>query len=254
MTPAQSADRDIDHAAWSRRLDSELHVWLAAPQAVSDPAILHACMASLSAAELIRYRSYHFDRDRQLYLMSHALVRRALSHYAEVAPADWQFTAGEHGKPSVAAPVVPVQLEFNLSHTRGLAACLVTRDCPCGVDVEADTGNRDMAGIARRMFAPQEVAVLEQLDADAYRNRFLAFWTLREAYAKALGGGLARVGKDTWFDWREGRYELCRAAGTAAADGWLLSVLHPADQYVLALAVHGQPALARRVVCHWLEF
>jgi len=44
--------------------------------------------------------------------------------------------------------------------------------------------------LARRWFAPAEVAALEALSGEERRAEFFACWTRKEAYVKALGSGL----------------------------------------------------------------
>src|SRR6185295_8989510 len=98
-----------------------------------------------------------------------------------------------------------------------------------GVDVERirpDFATRD---VARRFFAPAEVAALEALpDADR-AEAFFACWTRKEAYIKARGRGIA-----LGFD----RFEVSVAPGRPAAlvathdepdavDRWRLTALAP---------------------------
>jgi 4'-phosphopantetheinyl transferase len=82
-------------------------------------------------------------------------------------------------------------LRFNLSHTAGLVACAVALDRDVGVDVEHLWPPTFDIGLARHHFAPAEVAGLEALPPEARRARFFALWTLKEAYIKARGLGLA---------------------------------------------------------------
>lgn len=132
-----------------------------------------------------------FDRDRQRFLLTRALVRTMLSRYAPVAPADWRFIANVHGRPEIADRRADVpDLRFNISHTDGLVACAVTIGREVGVDVE-HIGRRLIHDIAARFFAPREVADLRALPEDEQARVFFDYWTLKEAYIKARGFGLA---------------------------------------------------------------
>ena len=119
------------------------------------------------------------------------LVRTALSHHGGIDPRDWSFGAGEHGRPFIAGPVQP-DLDFNLTHTEGMIVCLVASIPGAGVDVEFLPRRNDTAGVARHFFAPQEQAGLPE--------RFFDYWTLKEAYIKARGKGLALPLDGFWFD------------------------------------------------------
>lgn len=234
-------------------LARELHVWLANPDGITDPVVLERYLALLSTEERERSRKFRFARDRHLYLVSHALVRMTLSRYVALPPSEWRFAVNPHGKPEIANPELPVRLRFSLSHTHGLAACLVVLDQDCGVDVEAISSRRDVTGIAARHFTEQERQQLDRLDGADALQQFFAFWTLREAYGKARGSGLAHIGDATGFAGAgPGVYSLRRGAVADPGD-WQLQVLHPVNGYVLALAVRRAPSGDRAVVTRWAD-
>lgn len=239
---------------FAQSLQSELHIWLASPDVVTDPAILEGYADLLSAEEKLRYRKFRFDRDRQLYLVSHVLLRRVLSQYAEVPPSAWQFVANQHGKPEIAIPELLLPLRFNLSHTPGLAACLVVLDEDCGIDVERISVQRDAQGIAARMFTLPEQKHLGMLRSDEYREQFLAYWTLHEAYGKALGVGIAHAAGGCGFAGQGvGHYTMVCPEPMPDAGNWLLSVQRPTDDHVLALAVRSVVSGTRRIVIRWMQ-
>jgi len=123
---------------------------------------------------------------RRRFAVAHALVRRTLSSYAGVAPAEWRFRSGPHGKPEIEPEPGLPPLRFNLSHTEGLCACAVTLGRDIGVDVEMTARRADRAAIARRFFAPEEAAAI-----DALPELFFDYWTLKEAFIKACGRGMS---------------------------------------------------------------
>jgi 4'-phosphopantetheinyl transferase len=150
-----------------------------------------AYLALLSPEERDRMARLVFERDRRRFLLTRALVRTMLSRYAGVAPAEWTFIANVHGRPEILdRPQDVPDLRFNLSHTEGLIACAVTIGREVGVDVEHIQRRltRDVAG---RFFAPSEVNHLKALAEDEQARAFFDYWTLKEAYIKARGFGLA---------------------------------------------------------------
>ena len=168
-----------------------VHVDLLDPSTPDAVARMEDYRAWMSADEHARMARFIFDRDRRRFLMTRALVRSALSRYAAVAPADWTFTANAHGRPElVDRPRGVPDLRFNLSHTEGLVACAVTIGREIGVDVE-HVGRRLTHDIAGRFFAPREVRDLHALPAGEQPTVFFDYWTLKEAYIKARGFGLA---------------------------------------------------------------
>jgi len=231
-------------------LESEVHVWLARPEAVTDAAYLADCIAMLGDDERERYGRFRFEQDRHLFLVAHALVRRVLSCYVDVDPADWRFVSGAHGRPEIAAPLLPVNLRFNLSHTSGLAACVVTVNDACGIDVERLDRRTRMRAIAAKLFAEPEVYdLLEREGSAVYHERFFTYWTLREAWCKALGTGLAHGDRAVWFG-LDG-LEAVRLHGVAGH--WQFAVTKPTDAHVLAVAVSNADGIDKAVVSRFVE-
>ena len=150
-----------------------------------------AYRARMSTEEHERMARLVFERDRRRFLLTRALVRTMLSRYANVAPAAWSFIANAHGRPEILdRPRGVPDLRFNISHTDGLIACAVTIGREVGVDVE-HIGRRLTHDVAARFFAPREVSALKALPADQQELVFFDYWTLKEAYIKARGFGLA---------------------------------------------------------------
>jgi len=164
----------------------EAHLWWAFPNRIADPSLIERQFMVLSHEEKEQQRRFAFERLRRQYLVSHALVRDVLSRYAPVAPQDWRFQANSYGRPSIAEPAGWRGLRFNLSHTDGRAVVAVAWEVDIGVDVEGLRDLDDLSQIVEQFFSPIEVAQL--------RSRpewFYDFWTLKEAYIKARGMGLA---------------------------------------------------------------
>jgi 4'-phosphopantetheinyl transferase len=170
-------------------LDRQVHVWLASIERLDDVQ-LESFLAILSAEETARAASFRFQRDRDIYVVAHALVRTTLSHYAPLSPSAWSFRSTAHGRPEIATAWAPVGLRFNLSHTRGLVACVVHAALDVGVDVE-EMRDTDLMEIAEHAFSAAEVATLRATSPDQRRTSFYRFWTLKEAYVKARGLGLS---------------------------------------------------------------
>jgi 4'-phosphopantetheinyl transferase len=145
----------------------------------------------LSAEESERCARFVRAADRARYAQSHVFLRETLSLFADVAPAEWQFTRGEFGRPAIAGPMAGLGIEFNLSHTVDWAACVVTRGIACGIDIELIRPIPEALDIAQRFFAPEEFRELEELAESALQRRFFELWTEKEAWVKAHGGGLS---------------------------------------------------------------
>lgn len=147
----------------------------------------------LDAEEQRRAAAFCFARDRDTYRLAHVLLRLTLSGHAPVAPQGWQFTHNAYGRPEIANTVAMHHgLRFNLSHTEGLVACAVVGGLAIGIDVERHRHLPHLESLANYAFAPDEAAHVLAADPEPARHqRFYAYWTLKEAYIKGRGMGLA---------------------------------------------------------------
>lgn len=186
---------------WSgRAVDREVvHLYTVADDEGAHGPLPAGCEALLSPEETQRLARLRVPGVRRELLASRALLRNVLSRYAAVQPADWRFVIGDHGRPELAPTPGAPPLRFNLSHTRGMIAVAVTLVNDVGVDVESATRDVGDARLARRFFASVEADDVTARDGDDRRERFFAYWTLKEAYIKARGLGLAIPLDQFWF-------------------------------------------------------
>jgi len=81
---------------------------------------------------------------------------------------------------------------FNVSHTDG-AAVFALSDVPVGVDVERHSPTRDLAGLVKRYFTPEECEQFHDLPDEAKPAAFLRGWTCKEAILKGIGCGVREL-------------------------------------------------------------
>lgn len=167
----------------------QVDIWFVQPQRIQQAELLQKYSSMLTADEREKQQRYRFSKDQHDALITRALVRTSLSHYAAIAPEDWRFIKGEKDKPEILDP--PLPLRFNISHTENLIVCAVMLEHDIGIDVEYLPRNNDILAIADRYFSPLEVEELFSLDESEQRSRFFDYWTLKESYIKACGLGLA---------------------------------------------------------------
>lgn len=166
----------------------EVHIWLtrlglSSPDRAAD-------LETLSTDEQKRARSMAAAPARQ-FVAARKLLRRLLAAYVPCPPGRIEIALGAHGKPHLAGTPSQAGVHFNLSHSAGVAAVAVGRS-PVGIDIESVHDLSDPDAIAARFFAPSELRALRRAPDAQQQRTFFSFWTCKEAYLKALGGGIAR--------------------------------------------------------------
>ncbi|MBC8352030.1 MAG: 4'-phosphopantetheinyl transferase superfamily protein [Planctomycetes bacterium] len=214
-------------------------VWFTDTSAIADPDQLTRWESVLSEDERARHRAFRFASDRQLFLIAHALLRTTLSRYSRIEPQDWRFTLGEFGRPEIAADQrVNHPLRFNLSHTPGLAACVVARNLKVGIDVERPNRSCSVNALAKRYFTHHETQQLAKLSGEARLTRFLEYWTLKEAYTKARGGGLSIPLDSFAFRLDNERWQIDFNDTSDDPDDWQFVCFRPTADHIISLAIH----------------
>ena len=178
-----------------------VHIWLVYPHRISRPSRIADYEKMLDEEERRRYGRFFHRHDAHTFLVSHALVRSALSlHVPWVSPEMWQFRQSRFGRPFISFPEECSDWRFSLSHCQGLAACMVACGVDVGVDVESLDRQADMEAIARQFFAKNEIELLRQTPDASRQTVFIRLWTLKEAYLKARGTGLSTPLSHCAFD------------------------------------------------------
>ena len=164
----------------------EVHVWsfrLSAP--LSDLRRLEKGLSPSENARLAR-RLRREDRDR--LAVAWGTAREILAGYVGCGPADVRVRRGPTGKPIVVDPRRAV--EFSLSHCGEFSVVAVTSGNPAGVDVERMRHGVRIDDLIRRFFSEREIEGLLSLPLEDREAAFFRVWVRKEAYLKAVGGGV----------------------------------------------------------------
>lgn len=135
-------------------------------------------------------RAARFGREflSRRYIVGRALLRWVLGHAIGVPPAAVPIMRGARGRPKLEGDS---GIDFNVSHTEGVALIGIARQGRIGVDVEHAGRSVRADGLARKFLTPAEQATLAPLPEAERRTRFLRYWTCKEAMSKATGDGLS---------------------------------------------------------------
>jgi 4'-phosphopantetheinyl transferase len=216
--------------------EREVVTWLLQPDQVP-PQALPSLMSVLDEPERAKAMAFRFDQHRRLYIAAHALLRAMLSAFAGGDPSAWRFTVNSYGRPELAPEVCNLRLRFNLSHTEGLAACTIALDRDVGVDVEASDRSNSGDLLLPSLFSAAERMQLLTRAAPERRDYFYRLWTLKEAFAKALGKGLSLPFDRVEFTLDPVRLYTDDGVSGGTSD-WQFRLFQPTPRHCLALAAH----------------
>lgn len=219
---------------------ADVHIWRIDLAAAPETYAAH--LEALGADERRRAERLVFAHHRRRFATAHVAVRRILSRYLAVAPAELAFRVGAYGKPALAHP--SADLRFNLSHSHDLALLAVAQGRAVGVDLEQIQPGALQDALARQVCSPAELVALAGLAAEARAEAFYQLWTRKEALIKGRGDGLARPLTAFTVTLLPG--EPARVvASTDPSDlaRWSLHALDPGPGYAGALAVADGPVL-----------
>jgi len=167
----------------------EAHVWRASLD--QDAKVIANLAALLSQDERQRAVRYHRPVDRDRFIVGRGILRRVLSSYLALAPGQLQFTYNEYGKPAVSDDQNDRALNFNLSHSAGLALYAITRGRVVGIDIEYIREDFATLEIAEHFFSKDEVRSLKAVPACLRAEAFFNCWSRKESYIKAIGMGVS---------------------------------------------------------------
>jgi 4'-phosphopantetheinyl transferase len=215
----------------------EIKIWICRHDRISSPEDFARCRDLLSEEERCREEGFRLPSDRHAYVVTRAMQRLLLSRYTATDPYSLLFDKGAFGRPSLRqTPAESTGVDFNLSHDGNVIALGIVNRGTIGIDVTASACRPSFLGVARRFFTCSEVAALEALPADARADSFLQLWALKEAYVKALGGGLS-IPFDTFgFSLEKPASIGFRANGNnEGAAPWSFWLLRPAAGVIAAI-------------------
>lgn len=172
-----------------------IDLWFIDP-ATLPPSQVDNLSALLSAEELTKLKHYRHQATRHTALLARAISRLVLSHYTQTPAVSLTFTKQPHGKPELANNAHNIR--FNLSHNDQLIVLAVCVNDEIGCDIESPNRKVNIPAITRRFFAPQEQQLLSTLQGQSQQQQFFEIWTLKEAFVKATGLGIA-LGLDSFY-------------------------------------------------------
>jgi 4'-phosphopantetheinyl transferase len=250
----------------------EVHVWWIPLDLIPGDAL-----AILSPDERARADRFRRPVDRARWIAARAALRQILSGYTrsspdrlrfartvghaargtrfprEISPSplapgegDWGVRADRWIKPALAGGS---PLRFSLTHAGDRAALAVAWEREVGIDLEPIDAALDLPPLMAVACTTAESARLDALPAAVRVESFVALWTLKEAYLKAIGIGLSRQPRSVEIELlRDGRAAILDPDSALACS---LRLLDAGPGWVAALALAGMEPTVREF--RWLS-
>jgi 4'-phosphopantetheinyl transferase len=172
-------------------------------------------------------------RDR--YVVAHGAMRSILGSVLDESPRRLSFDrrCSHCGDPDHGKPVIAGAPSFSLSHSGGVGV-LAVAPARIGVDVEVARPRVHLERLARRVLDEPAHARWATVPEAERLTAFLAAWTAKEAYLKAVGLGLVRPLRSVPLE----------------PDGWTVASFGPVPDAVASVAIEGRSSV-RLDVATW---
>lgn len=144
------------------------------------------CTIYISHFEQTQEKKYATEHNAGLKLLSYGL-----SDFANISFSPEELVSaiesGPYGKPYLKS--YP-DIHYNISHCEDTVVCAISHNS-IGVDIESIRPFSEL--IIKKVFTEEEKTFLSKMSVDEYSHQewFFRFWTLKEAYIKHAGRGLA---------------------------------------------------------------
>ncbi len=249
MKPELNKSSNIIWAAAPENFElahGEVHVWC------EDFALLQAAennqnLQILAPDEIEKSQRFRFEKDRQNYINARSWLRKIIGKYLQISPDLLRFGYGEYGKPWLQNEEGnPHSLQFNLSHSEGVAICALAWEKALGIDLEALRFENSYDNVAENFFSQRERLALQSVAPEFKQIAFFNCWTCKEAYLKARGDGLIFPLDEFDVSLNSEEAKLLGVHHFPEENQrWTLYHLNPKPKFIGALAVEGKPEKLR---------
>jgi 4'-phosphopantetheinyl transferase len=186
----------------------------------------------LSVCEQDRAKKYNDTDARNRYVQAHVFLRKALSVYLNILPADIAIEYTAYGQPVLAEHVHARHVFFSLSYS-GAMVMIGLSGNPVGVDIEQIKPIDNINEVASNIFSAAEQEVLMRITPPVEKQQyFLKVWTLKEAFIKGTGLGVS---------YGMQRFSALPSVGNPILlcdeGNWILKQVNMPDGYIGAAAI-----------------
>lgn len=196
---------------------------------------------TLSSDEQQRAERFYFERDKKKFIACRGLLRIVLSRYLDLAPDELEFTYSLQGKPELNNIAPKQRLCFNVSHSQDVAVYAIALNRSVGIDLEYLRHIPNLEQLAERFFSKSESELINTVPKQQQQEAFFRLWTIKEAYLKATGEGLAGLQNITVSFTPENAINLHHTESNILLNArWSCAEFVPKPEYKGAVVVEGK--------------
>jgi len=194
-------------------------------------------ISKIDKQETKRAHQFKFDKDRNCFICSHAILRILLGKYCNCDTTKITYDYTVNNKPIL---TYDKNLHFNLSHSSHRAIIAFTKNRPIGIDIEYMQEKETLDNLAKRFFSSQEYNEYKLLPEQHKTQGFYNAWTRKEAVVKAIGIGITCSLKSFSINLTPGsKAKLLSMHNQNDVTNWQLYGFNPEEKYCAAIAWHG---------------
>ncbi len=166
----------------------DVHFWKAdLPQAAGD---LGYYKTIISPEESKRVCNLCIEERKNRYIITHGILNVITGIYLSVKPEEVVIRYNTNGVPFIDG--ISQSFFFNLSCSKELALYCFSSRWKSGIDIEHQSGVKDIFRFSRRYFTRKENELLLKAESQELLVLFYRIWTRKEACLKAPGWGLTK--------------------------------------------------------------
>jgi 4'-phosphopantetheinyl transferase len=176
----------------------------------------------LADDEKARADKFHFECDKRRYIAARGTLRNILAKHLDCNPKEIIFKYTAVGKPYIEN----AQIQFNISHSHEMAVYGISFNKNIGIDIEYIGSNIRGEDVFKRYFFSSEYELIYSVPLFERQKMFFQIWTIKEAYLKATGEGIAGLEKvEVKWDKEGGNHKIYHRDGCEDAKKWVIKVL-----------------------------
>lgn len=237
------SQHDFHNLTSIRLKPGQLHIWFFA---VTQSSLLPEVRACLSSEEIAHAERLTIDKVKKCYIASYGIRRILLANYLGVSSDNLIFQTNAHGKPSLDYNAMiqretsfsaDMPVHFNISHSGEYAVFIFSLDSPVGIDIQQVHSSSYEEMIVKRMFHPDEQMLFSALTQEEKTNLFYRFWTIREAFLKALGYGFSIPSNTFCIEYdksSENNYKITKSREDYSL--WRINSIPAPENYMCSIA------------------